>query len=107
MEWWDTVKGRARAEEEVLKTVRYDLERMREVALAQPDHLVTSSIISGALDLRNKSRIIEVLEVGVAKGLFELVANTGEKGFLTDEQYKRFKHPRGYTPRVYRATEKK
>jgi hypothetical protein len=103
MDWWRELKGRKRLEDE-RESAEYMLKEFIRVAIANGGLCCLRDIKSKLL-ITDSMKIIEILEAGVARGWLKIAADTGQKGELSDEEYERFKPPRGPSPRIYRVTE--
>jgi hypothetical protein len=103
MDWWRELKGRKRLEDE-RESAEYMLKEFIRIAIANGGLCCLRDIKSKLL-ITDSMKIIEILEAGVARGWLKIAADTGQKGELSDEEYERFKPPRGPSPRIYRVTE--
>jgi hypothetical protein len=91
--------------ERLVPTSMYDLKKYVAFAIQHND-LVSKTEISAELVCPDKTRVGDILETGVDKGWFIVIANQSDTSKLTPEQIKRFKPLRGYIPTIYKATVK-
>jgi hypothetical protein len=110
--WWQEIKREAK-DELSIKHSKYDLKKFCTYAY-EKGGLTNTKEISAEYTLPSLSQIGDVLATGVRKGFLEIVAGNqnpnyeseGERGKLTEEEYKRFKPIKGSYPQVFRLTKK-
>lgn len=100
--YWKRKKEERKQEKQ--PSSKYELNDFLEVAIRYKG-LCSIGLIADELILTSRNQIAEVLAIGVRKEWLKQVAEQGEQGSLTDEEYKIFKPKRGPTPQIFRITE--
>ncbi len=104
IEWWEQVRAQKRDDLKQASS-KYELFDFIEVALKNEGFCSIASL-SGELFLPGRTKIAEVIGVGVSRGFFEILNEPGSTDNLTAEQIKRFKPTRGPFPQVFKVTKK-
>jgi len=92
--------------EKRLTTSKYDLRKFLAIGLQCEGKMFSASTIRSMGEYPDKTKVNEIINLGVEKGWFEVVADANTQGKLTDEEYKRFKPKTGFSPQVFKVTQK-